>query len=159
MATILLNSGRVKFIKITIKPIIFTKFTLLDKIDTKYEISVSELTPLPNLSLIPLKIEELVKSQTLIPKQRMTELLRSSGDITNFIMVSEITWDILALYKFCSDWYSGNGNWGWGGVAESTLPIPDRFSKPIQQHTELLNCFICTPGQLQGDVYSSPLVL
>ena len=91
MATILLNSGRIKFIKITIKPIIFTKFTLLDKIDTKYEISVSELTPLPNLSLIPLKIEELVKSQTLIPKQRMTQLLRTSGDITNFIMVSEIT--------------------------------------------------------------------
>ena len=34
-------------------------FLFVWQIDMKYEISVSELTPLPNFSLIPLKIENL----------------------------------------------------------------------------------------------------
>ena len=52
----------------TLNPFIFIKFILYGKIDMKYEISMSELTPLPNFSLIPLKIEKLVKSWTLATK-------------------------------------------------------------------------------------------
>ena len=42
----------------TLNPFIFIKFILYGKIDMKYEISVSEWTPSPNFSLIPLKIEK-----------------------------------------------------------------------------------------------------
>ena len=44
--------------------------SVFGKIDIKYEISVSELTPPPNLSLIRPKIEKLVKSRTLNPKSK-----------------------------------------------------------------------------------------
>ena len=52
------------------KLFIFIKFMLCEKIDMKYEISVSELTPPPDFSLIPPKIEKLVKSWTLTPKTK-----------------------------------------------------------------------------------------
>ena len=57
MTALLLNRDRVKLFKNDVKPIIFVKFILFDKIDTKYEISVSKLTPSRNFSLISLKIE------------------------------------------------------------------------------------------------------
>ena len=56
--------------KMTKNPFISIKIILYDKIDMKYEISVSKLTPPPNFSLIPLKIEKLVKSRTLTPKTK-----------------------------------------------------------------------------------------
>ena len=54
----------------TLNSFIFIKFILYGKIDMEYEISFSELTYPPNLSLIPLKIEKLVKSWTLTPKTK-----------------------------------------------------------------------------------------
>ena len=51
-------------------PFIFIKLISYEKIDMKYEISVSELTLPPNFSLIPLKIEKLVKSWTFTPKTK-----------------------------------------------------------------------------------------
>ena len=68
MATLLLNRGRLYLVKNDIKPFYFIKFILYDKIDMKYEINVSELTPPPTFSLIPLKIEKLVKCWTLTTK-------------------------------------------------------------------------------------------
>ena len=56
MATLLLNRGRINLVKDVIKPIYFY---LYGKTDMKYEISVSELTPPPNFSSIPLKIKKL----------------------------------------------------------------------------------------------------
>ena len=50
----LLNRGRINSVKNVIKPLYFY---LYGKIDMKSEISVSELTPPPNFSLIPLKIQ------------------------------------------------------------------------------------------------------
>ena len=49
----------------TLNPFIFIKFILYGKIDMKYGVSVSELTP-------PTKTENLAKSWTLTPKQRIT---------------------------------------------------------------------------------------
>ena len=55
----------------TLNPYIFIKFILYGKIDMKYGISVPELTPPPNFSLIPPKTElKLVKSWTLTPKTK-----------------------------------------------------------------------------------------
>ena len=54
----------------TLDLFIFIKFILYGKIDMKYEINFSELTPSLNFSLIPLKIEKLVKSWTLTPKTK-----------------------------------------------------------------------------------------
>ena len=60
-----------KFSKMTLNHfIILIKFILYGKIDMKYEIGVSELIPPPNFSLIPLKIEKLVKSWTFTPKTK-----------------------------------------------------------------------------------------
>ena len=42
----------------TLNPSIFIKFILYGKIDMKYEINVSELTPPSNLNSIPLKIKK-----------------------------------------------------------------------------------------------------
>ena len=56
MATLLLDRGRMNLVKNIVKPIYFY---LYGKTDMKYEISVSELTPPPNFSLIPLKIKKL----------------------------------------------------------------------------------------------------
>ena len=58
MATLLLNRGRINLVKYVIKSLYFH---LYGKIDMKYEMSVSELTPPPNFSLIPLKIEKLLQ--------------------------------------------------------------------------------------------------
>ena len=71
MTMLLLNRGQislVSLVKYDIKP--FIKYILYGEIDRKYEIRVSELTPPPNFSLIPLKIEKLVKSWTLTPKTK-----------------------------------------------------------------------------------------
>ena len=54
----------------TLNSFTFIKFILYGKIDMKYEISFSELIHPPNFSLIPLKIEKLVKSWTLTPKTK-----------------------------------------------------------------------------------------
>ena len=54
----------------TLDLFIFIKFILYGKIDMKYEINFSELTPSLNFSLIPLKIDKLVKSWTLTPKTK-----------------------------------------------------------------------------------------
>ena len=54
----------------TLNPFSFIKFILYGKIDTKYEIGVSELTPPPNFSSIPLKVKKLVKSWSLTPKTK-----------------------------------------------------------------------------------------
>ena len=56
MATLLLNRGGINLVKNVLKPLYFY---LYGKTDMEYEISVSELTPLPNFSLIPLKIKKL----------------------------------------------------------------------------------------------------
>ena len=58
ISTLLLTRGRIKLVKNDIKPFYFC---LYGRIDMKYEISVSELTPPPNFSLILLEIEKLVK--------------------------------------------------------------------------------------------------
>ena len=72
MATLLLNRGRENVVETDIKHHIFVKFILFDKIDMKYEITVSELTPPPNISLIPLKIKTWSKVVLWPGKQRMT---------------------------------------------------------------------------------------
>ena len=56
MATLLSNRGRINLVKNVVKPLYFY---LYGKTDMKYEVSVSELTPPPNFSLIPLKIKKL----------------------------------------------------------------------------------------------------
>ena len=66
MATLLLNRGRVKLVKNNIGPIVFIKFVLFDKINIKYEIRVSELTPPPDFSVISTKNEKLVKSSSKV---------------------------------------------------------------------------------------------
>ena len=48
--------GRTNLVKHVVKPLYFY---LYGKTDIKHEISVSELTPPPNFSLIPLKIEKM----------------------------------------------------------------------------------------------------
>ena len=70
MATLLLNRGRINLVKNDINPFIFIRFNLCGKIDMKYEISVSELTPAPNFCLIPLKTEKMVKSWALTPETK-----------------------------------------------------------------------------------------
>ena len=77
MATLLLNRGRIHLIKNVVKPL---HFYLHGKTDMKYEVSVSELTPPPNFSLIPLKIKKL----DFDPQNK---LQRTSDDVINFIMV------------------------------------------------------------------------
>ena len=79
MATLLLNRGRINVVKMTLNPFIFIKFILYGKIDTKYEISASELTPPTNFSLIPLKMEKLVKSSTLAPKTNNDVITADQG--------------------------------------------------------------------------------
>ena len=56
MVTLLLNRCRINLAENVIKPLYFY---LYRKTDMKYEISVSELTPPPNFSLISLKIKKL----------------------------------------------------------------------------------------------------
>ena len=60
----------------------------------EYEVSISELTPPPNFSLIPLKIEKLVKSWTLTPKTKNDVLQRTSDDVINFTKVLDRICDI-----------------------------------------------------------------
>ena len=62
MVTLSLNRGLKYLVKNDIKSLYFVKFILYGKIDIKYEISISKL---PNLSLITLKIEKMVKNWTL----------------------------------------------------------------------------------------------
>ena len=64
------------------------------KIGMKYEISISELTPPPNFSLIPLKIK-VDQKLDFDPEKRMMQLQGTSGDIINFIIVLETICDIL----------------------------------------------------------------
>ena len=64
----LLNRGPVKLYPGLEVPNI--NFILFDKIDMTYKISVSELTPPPNFSLIPPKNKKSAKSWNLIRKTR-----------------------------------------------------------------------------------------
>ena len=74
MAALLLNRGWINLVKNDINPFIFIKFILYGKIDMKYEISVPELIPPPNFSLInPSKNRKVGQKLDFGPqKQRMT---------------------------------------------------------------------------------------
>ena len=54
----------------TLNPFIFIKFILCGKTNMKYEISVSELTPPPNFSLIPLKNRKVGKNLDFDPQNK-----------------------------------------------------------------------------------------
>ena len=94
MTILLLNRDRVKLFKNGIKPIIFVKFILFDKIDMKYEISVSKLTSSLNFSLISLKIKGGQKMDFDPGKNDV--ITGTSGDVINLIMVLDSIRDILA---------------------------------------------------------------
>ena len=70
MATLLLKRGENIQLKNDISPFIFIRFILCGKTDIKYEISLSELTPPLNFSLMPPKIEKLTKSWTMTPETK-----------------------------------------------------------------------------------------
>ena len=103
----------------TLNPFIFIKFILYGKIDMKYEISVSELTPPPNFSLIPLTIKCCKK----LDFDAQNEEWRNYSEP---VMTSSILlwfWIEFVTYfhtsKFCFSWPSNNGN-KEGGVTPKT---------------------------------------
>ena len=73
-------------------------FNLVGKIDIKYEISESELTPPPNFGLISLKIEKLVESWTSTTKTRNYVITGTNGDVSSILL-----WTYLHTSKFCSN--------------------------------------------------------
>ena len=64
----LTEPSRVTLVENDINPLYLIKFILCGKTDIKYATSVTELIPPPDFSLIPMKIETLVKNWTLTRK-------------------------------------------------------------------------------------------
>ena len=127
MATLLLNRGPINLVKNDIKPLYFY---LYGKIDMKYEISVSKLSPPPNFSLIPLKIEKLVKVGLWPQKQRMTYLQRTSDDAINLLRFWIEFMTHFHTTKFCFNWPWNNGDKEGDGIHPPSPYLVD-FSDPI----------------------------
>ena len=94
-----------------VNPIIFIKFILFDQINMKYEIRVAELTIPPNFSLIPLKVEKLIKIWTLTPKTKKAVIINRP-----VVKSSILSWFwrqfVIHLHttKFCSNRPNDDGN-------------------------------------------------
>ena len=123
MATLLLNRGRINLVKNVVKPLYFY---LYGKIDMKYEISVSELTPPPNFSLIPLKIKKLDFDPQNKEWRNYSEPVMTSS-ILLWFWIEFVTY--FHTTKFGFNWPSNNGNKEGGGIHPP--PYLMDFSDPI----------------------------